>query len=513
MSRPTWLQASFLLMGLTLLSRLMGYFRDTMIALRFGASATTDAYLIAFTLPSYLVGIISGAINAVLLPQVARRLSADDQVGAWRLVAGAVGWVSLSTAVLIAVLELGAPVVLHLLAPGFRPAELALAVSLARILLLYVFFSSLAYLFGAVLNAHHRFVYAALAPSLLSGAAVAVMVFMANPPIHLVALALLAGSVLQLLMQVLPLVRSGLSYLAWPRLSDPGVRHMVRLSVPTFASNSVGSGNVMIDRIFGSTLATGSIAALAFADRVVQVPFGVFGAAVSTALFPRFAEALESKQPGRLVRAFSGGVRLIVLITFPVAALMLFLAPPLIDVLFRHGAFTQQAADLTALCLRAYALALIPYSLNMVMMRVYYSLEKTAELAVLGVGMLALNAIGDAILVRVMGAPGIALATVLVEGSFSWLLISRLRPHLPGLDLRSLVRASAPVALSAVLAGAVASVVSGLLPVASTLQAAGATLAGVVVLACLFYGFCRGLRVPEARRLGELRALLAPQKP
>ncbi len=228
-------------MGLTLLSRLMGYFRDTMIALRFGASATTDAYLIAFTLPSYLVGIISGAINAVLLPQVARRLSADDQVGAWRLVAGAVGWVSLSTAVLIAVLELGAPVVLHLLAPGFRPSELALAVSLARILLLYVFFSSLAYLFGAVLNAHHRFVYAALAPSLLSGAAVAVMVFMANPPIHLVALALLAGSVLQLLIQVLPLVRSGLSYLAWPRLSDPGVRHMVRLSVPTFASNSVGS--------------------------------------------------------------------------------------------------------------------------------------------------------------------------------------------------------------------------------------------------------------------------------
>ncbi|MHB1505770.1 MAG: murein biosynthesis integral membrane protein MurJ, partial [Sulfobacillus sp.] len=376
--------------------------------------------------------------------------------------------------------------------------------------LLYVFFSSLAYLFGAVLNAHHRFVYAALAPSLLSGAAVAVMVFMAHPPIHLVALALLIGSVLQLLLQLLPLLRSALRYLAWPRLGDPAVRHMVRLSVPTFASNSVGSGNVMIDRIFGSTLATGSIAALAFADRVVQVPFGVFGAAVSTALFPRFAEALESKQPGRLVRAFSGGVRLIVLITFPVAALMLFLAPPLIDVLFRHGAFSQQAANLTALCLRAYALALIPYSLNMVMMRVYYSLEKTAELALLGVGMLALNAIGDAILVRLMGAPGIALATVIVEGSFSWLLISRLRPRLPGLDLKALIRAAAPVALAALLAGALAALVSGLFPVASTLQAAVATAAGVVVLVLLFYGFCRGLRVPEARRLKDLRRLLIP---
>ncbi len=513
MSRPTWLQASFLLMGLTLLSRLMGYFRDTMVALRFGASATTDAYLIAFTLPSYLVGIISGAINAVLLPQVARRLAQDDQSGAWRLVMGAVGWVTIATLALVGLLELLAPVVLHLLAPGFRPPELALAVSLARILLFYVFFSSLAYLFGAVLNAHHRFVYAALAPSLMSGAAVAVMLFMAHPPIHLVALALLVGSVLQLLVQLLPLLGQGLRYLAWPRLADPGVRHMVRLSVPTFASNSVGSGNVMIDRIFGSTLATGSIAALAFADRVVQVPFGVFGAAVSTALFPRFAEALESKQPERLVRAFAGGVRLIVLITFPVAALMLFLAPPLIDLLFRHGAFTQQAANLTALCLRAYALALIPYSLNMVMMRVYYSLERTAELALLGVGMLALNAIGDAILVRLMGAPGIALATVLVEGSFSLLLISRLRPRLPGLGLRTLLRAAWPVGLAAVLSGALAAGLGGFLPTASTVQAAVATAAGVLVLAVSFYLFCRLFRVPEARRMGELRALLSNRAP
>lgn len=494
-------------MGLTILARLMGFFRDTLIALRFGASPATDAYIVAFTLPNFLVAVLSGALNSVLVPKVASLVSAGQTKKAWDIIFSSFLWLTAVATLLILLLWVFSDRVVALLAPGFPPAEAALAASLARILLGFVFFSVSAYLAGAVLNAHHRFAFAALGPAVMSGAAVIALLVLPHPPITLLADALLVGSMLQFVLEVSPLLPSIMQNKGRPHPLEGEVLRMGKLSVPVLVSSSVGSGNTIVDRIFGSSLAAGSITSLAFADRVIQVPFGVFGAAVSTALFPRFAETLAASDKESFTRLVMAGLRLVVLVTFPVTAAVLALAPPIIDVLFRHGAFTSQAAALTALCLRAYAFALIPYSLNIVLTRAYFAFEATLYIGMASVGMLVLNAVADALLVRVMGAPGLALATVVVEGTYATILISGLLRRLPDFRFGKFAKETVPVAAMAALAGLGAFLASGLIVPVGFRQAALSLLLGVAVLLIVSGSLGYVLKIPEVRRIarGRLR--------
>lgn len=497
--RTGWFQASIALMALTAFSRLLGYFRDTMIAYRFGASTATDAFLVAYTVPAFIVSIIGGALNSVLVPRVVAHRTQGNEARAWAIIYAALFWLVVASLVFCIGFSIVAVPLMDALAPGFPTPEKLLAASLVQVLMAYVFFSIIGFFLGAVLNAHHRFVYAAIAPSLASLAAVVALLVDAHPAIELVAWALLVGAILQVLLQAFPLLPEALRHRRRPPVRDPEMKRMGRLSGPVFLSSAVSSANIITDRLFASLLPTGSVTALAFSLRVIQVPIGVFGLAVSTVLYPRFAEALAAGDRPEFTRLLERGIRLVVLLTFPLTAALLALSGPLIDVLFRHGAFTQAASSLTALCLDGFAISLIPSSLLLLLTRAYFTFEATSFVGIVSTFTLVLNAVADYVGAKYLAAPGIAIATVLVTGAFMVVLVAGLKRHLPDFTPAGVARSALPVAVASALGGVAAALIAR--GVRSVTFPGAILSGGVGLIACFAVAslVALAINVPEAR--------------
>lgn len=506
LKRAGILTASMGLMAFTMTARLVGYLRDSLVADRFGASAVTDAFLLAYSVPNFLVGIISGALNSVIVPSVVAERDAGNDDRAWEIIYTSLMWMVLVALLLVVVIGTFAVPIMHVLAPGFSKGQDLLAAHIVQILMGFVFFSVVAYFLGSVLNSEHRFVYAGVAPILASGAAVVVLIAFAHPSIVLVAWALLAGSVMQVLLQLFPLLPEAVRHPFTVHWKDPVVAAMGKRSLPILVSSGSQSGNVIVDRLFGSLLAEGSITSLAFSQRVIQVPNAVFGSAVATVLYPRFAEAERVGARGELARLLGRGIRLTAIMTIPVSAVLITLAHPVVDVLFRHGAFTQADAYTTALCMQGFALTILPTSTNFVLTRAYYTLRRTFYVGASGTATLGLNALADYLLMQVMGAPGIALATALVQGSYMAVLISGLNRELPTFRFTDHLRRLTPLGVAAAIGSLAAILITG--PI-STVHFGGAILAvavGTAVLGLVGEAAALVLRVPEAGRV--LRRLL-----
>lgn len=510
MKSQSILGASVTLMGLTTVARLSGYLRDSLIAFRFGASEVTDAFLLAYSVPNLLVGVISGALNSVIVPSIVSERHAGQEDRAWEIIYTALAWMILLTVAMVLVIGALAVPLMHAIAPGFTRGQQLLAAHIVQVLLGFVFFSVVAYFLGSVLNSENRFVYAGLAPILASGAAIVTLLALAHPSILLVAWALLAGSIMQVLLQLVPLLPEMFRHRVRIDLRDPVVRQMGRLSFPILVSSGSQSANVIVDRLFGSLLAAGSITALGFSQRVVEVPNAVFGSAVGTVIYPQISAAKQAGDMRELARLLGRGIRLVTVTTVPVAAILLTLAHPIIDVLFRHGAFSQADAELTALCLQGFALTVIPASINVVLMRVYFTLGKTLYVGSLGTASLLLNAVGDDVLMRVMGAPGIAVATAIVQGAYLIFLTGGLRRILPTFHFVNHAKRLAPILLAGGIGAGATLLVASRIGTGDLTGALVATIAGTLALVAVGEGAALALHIPEALRV--LRRLRTPRR-
>ncbi|MFN9391579.1 MAG: murein biosynthesis integral membrane protein MurJ, partial [Betaproteobacteria bacterium] len=272
--------------SMTLVSRVLGFVRDAVIARTFGAGLATDAFFVAFKLPNLLRRIFAeGAFSQAFVPILAEYRRQRGEQGARVLVDHVATALAL---VLLGVTILGivaAPLIVLFSAPGFAasPDKFHTTVELLRITFPYVFFISLTSLCGAVLNSWSRFSVPALAPALLNVSFIVFALFLAphfNPPVMALAWAVFAGGVLQLGFQLPFLKRIGML----PRLNldlrDEGVWRILRLMGPAVFGVSVGQVSLLINGVFASFLQTGSVSWLYYADRLMEFPTGVLGVAL-----------------------------------------------------------------------------------------------------------------------------------------------------------------------------------------------------------------------------------------
>jgi putative peptidoglycan lipid II flippase len=415
--------------ALTAASRLLGFARDMLIAALLGAGPVADAFFIAFKLPNFFRRLFAeGAFGAAFVPLFGGLLATRGRAAAQR-------FAEQTLAVLLSVLlgatliaELAMPAVIAVLAPGFvgDPARFDLAVALARITFPYLLFVALAALLAGALNALERFAAAAAAPILLNVVMIGAALGLA-PALGSAAVALAWGVFVAGILQLLWLVhagrRAGLALrLRAPRLG-PEIRRLLRLIAP----GAIGAGAVqislMINLILGSLLAPGAVSYLYYADRVTQLPLGVVGAAIATALLPALTRALRAGAPGaaldRLNRAIEGGLAL----SLPALAGLVLLAQPIVAVLFERGAFGGAAATATADALVAFALGLPAYVLIKALAPAFFAREDTTTPVVVAGVTLALNLALNLVLLPRLGHVGIALATALAAWLNAGLLL------------------------------------------------------------------------------------------
>ncbi|MCX7673899.1 MAG: murein biosynthesis integral membrane protein MurJ [Thiobacillaceae bacterium] len=421
--------------SMTLLSRILGFVRDAVIARAFGAGTMTDAFFVAFRLPNLLRRLFAeGAFSQAFVPVLAEYKNRRGEA-ATRVLIDRVATALFVALVLVAALGVvGAPLIVLVSAPGFlsRPDKFQLTVELTRIVFPYILFISLTALAAGVLNTYSRFMLPAFTPVLLNVAMIAAALAAApwfDPPVLALAWGAFLGGLLQLAAQFAGLKRLGLlPRWDWaPR--DEGVRRILKLMAPAALGVSIAQVSLLINTLFASFLATGSVSWLYYADRLMEFPTGMLGVALGTILLPSLAKHYADDDPTQYAQLLDWGLRLTLLLAAPAAVGLGVLAVPLIATLFHYGEFTAHDVTMTRDALIAYSVGLVGLILVKVLAPGFYArqdIRTPVRIAI--VTLMATQAMNLAFIWPLKHA-GLALAIALGACLNAGILYHKLRAH------------------------------------------------------------------------------------
>lgn len=378
--RPVRLLSGILTVGgWTLLSRILGFVRDVLIAAFLGPGMLMDAFVAAFRLPNMFRRFFAeGAFNAAFVPMFSKRLEAgDDPIGFARLALSGLALVLLALTGLAMVFM---PALVWATAEGFAgDARFDLAVDFGRIVFPYILFISLAALFSGVLNAAGRFAAAAAAPVLLNVLLVAAMSLAwwrgADIAAALVWTIPVAG-VAQLALVWIAADRAGLRIRPTRPRWTPAMARLVRVAVPAALAGGVVQVNLLVGQLVASNT-QGAVSWLYAADRLYQLPLGVVGIAVGIVLLPDLSRRLKARDDSGARAALSRAGEVSLALTVPCAVALVVIPLPLVSVLFERGAFGTDDTAATALAVAIYGLGLPAFVLQKILQPVFFAREDT----------------------------------------------------------------------------------------------------------------------------------------
>jgi putative peptidoglycan lipid II flippase len=423
MKKEQLFKAAGIIAAASILSKILGFFRETSMASVFGASRLTDAYLVAMIIPSMLFSMIGNALTTTLIPVYTQRLHEGGELAGWEFICTLLNFMLLACLVMTGIGLVAAPIIVRLLAPGFQGATYAVTVSLTRILMPTIIVQGAIALVMGVLQAKQRFTLQALIGIPYNIIMIAAILWGGRRfGITAVAVGMVVAVLGELLIMLPGLRGIRFSYrwlLGW---RDSGIRAVGRMLLPIILATGASQMGLIVDRMLASGLQAGSIAALNFGYLLSQFPLGIFAVAVATVIYPTFSQYAAARDLASLRRALVGGVRVTLFIVVPMSLALVILAVPIVRVLFQRGAFDARATGLTAYALLFFSLGLAPMALRDLISRVYFSLQDTMTPMLLGIGAVVLNIGLNLLLIGPLAHGGLALSTSL-SALFAMLLL------------------------------------------------------------------------------------------
>lgn len=368
----------------TILSRILGFVRDVVLARMFGASGETDAFFLAFRIPNFMRRLFAeGSFSLAFVPVLSEYKANGDREALRDLIDHVTGTLAAILLVLTAIGIFAAPLVLSIFAPGWladdRP-EFAMSTDMLRITFPYIMLISLTALAGGIMNTFERFLIPALTPVLLNISLIAAALLLAERlevPVFALAWGVLAAGFAQLLLQIPALMRLGL--MPRPRWGwhHSGVRRIMKLMIPTLFGSSVAQVNLLFDSIIATFLVTGSVSWLYYSDRLLEFPLGVLGIALATVILPSLSQKHAKASTNEFSATLDWALRLALIITVPAAVGLAILAEPILITLFQYDAFQPDDVHMSALSLIAYSVGLPAFITVKVLAPGYYARQDT----------------------------------------------------------------------------------------------------------------------------------------
>ena len=402
----------------TTASRVLGFARDMVIALFLGAGVGADAFFVAFRIPNLLRRLFAeGALSAAFIPTYVETLQTEGRPEAEKLARTSFTFTSMILAFITLLGIVLSPLIVRVTAPGFydEAVKFALTVELNRIMFCYIFFISLVALASGVLNSMDHFAAPAAAPILLNISMILGIVVLTRyfgvAPFYALAWGVVAAGILQLALQLPFLWAKGIKLRPNFDFRQPALKKIGILFVPAALGGAVYQINVLIGTILASMLPTGSVSWLYYADRLVELPLGVFAIALGTAVLPSMSrQATNGDMPG-LTRSVSFSLRIIAFFTIPASVALIVLSEPIVTMLFQRGKFTYWDTERTAYALICYTVGLWAFSGLKVVTQAFFSLKDTKTPLLVSIVAVVVNLAGGLILMGPMAHGGIALAT------------------------------------------------------------------------------------------------------
>ncbi|MBG6247832.1 MULTISPECIES: murein biosynthesis integral membrane protein MurJ [Symbiopectobacterium] len=419
--------------SMTMLSRVLGFIRDAIVARVFGAGVATDAFFVAFKLPNLLRRVFAeGAFSQAFVPILAEYKSQQGDEATRTFLAYVSGMLTLVLALVTVAGMIAAPWVIMVTAPGFSatPDRFALTSALLRITFPYILLISLTSMVGSVLNTWNRFSVPAFAPTFLNISMIGFALFATpyfDPPVLALAWAVLLGGVLQLVYQLPHLKKIGMLVLPRFKWRHPGVGRVMKLMAPAILGVSVSQISLIINTIFASFLSEGAVSWMYYADRLMEFPSSVLGVALGTILLPSLAKSVASGDQEAYSHLMDWGLRLCFLLALPSAVALGILSKPLIVALFQYGKFSALDALMTQRALIAYAIGLMGLIVVKVLVPGFYSRQDIKTPVKIALVTLALTQVMNLIFIGSLQHAGLALSIGLASCLNAGLLYWQLR--------------------------------------------------------------------------------------
>ncbi len=425
---------------MTLASRVLGFIRDQVLAIVFGAGAVTDVFLVAFKIPNFLRRLFAeGAFAQAFVPVFTEYKETKSPEALRDLAAHVVGTLSLILLVISTLGVMLAPLLVMLFAPGFidDQSQFELATHMLRITFPYLFFVSLLAYAGSIQNTFGRFAIPSFTPVLLNVCMISAALWLSprfEQPIVALAWGVFAAGVLQLALQ-LPFLQS-LGLLPKPRWGwkHSGVRRILKLMAPAVLGSSVAQINLLLDTIIASFLAVGSLSWLYYSDRLMEFPLGLLGVTLGTVILPRLSKEHAQQSTAQFRRTIDWALRLTALIGVPSAIGLVVLAAPMLSTLFEYGKFTAADTVMASYSLIAYSLGLPAFILIKIFAPAFFARQDTKTPVRIGIIALISNMAYNIILVLPMvwfgfTAPhtALAIATSMSAAQQAYMLYQQLR--------------------------------------------------------------------------------------
>jgi putative peptidoglycan lipid II flippase len=448
---------------LTGLSRIAGLIREVVASSYFGTSGAFSAFTFAFQVPNLVRSLFAdAALSAAFVPVFTELLEKGNKRDAFRLASAFVAIIVAALTTVTVFFVLVAPWILPPLTGDFSPALDHLMVGLAQVLFPIVLLLGLNGLFVGILNAYDHFTIPALAPLVWNFVIIGVLVvlkphFHGPDQMYAYAIGVLAGTVVQLVMCIPPLVRLGFKF-EWRGmdLKDRRVRQVLALMVPITLSLGIINFNLVINSTLGSTVSEAVPRAIDAAFRLYMLPQGMFSVAVATVLFPALARLATRKDLDGLRALTSTGVRQIALLLMPAAVCTLVLAEPITRLVYQRGAFGAASTDLVSEALFWFSFSLPFAGINLLLTRTFFSLQRPWLPTAVGAASLVVNVIVAIVLVGPFGIAGIVVGTAIASAAMTAGQAYYLRRELGGrLEGYDTTRAVARVSVACILLAAV----------------------------------------------------------
>jgi putative peptidoglycan lipid II flippase len=501
-------KAAGLMSVATFISRILGFVKDMILAVYFGATGLSDTFFAAFRIPNLLRELFAeGSMSSAFIPVLTEYRQKQGDEEASRLVRITFTFIIIMVGLVCVAGVIFSPAIVAAIAPGFlsSPEKFSTTVLLTRIMFPFLLFISLASLVMGALNTKKVFFIPALAPAMLNITTIAVVVAfapMAKQPILIVAVGIALGGFVQFAFQLPVFFRNGYSLGLDPGFRHPGLKKMAILILPATMALAVNQINIIVSNILASYLQEGSITYLYYSMRLIQFPIGIFGVAMGMAVLPALSEHAVKGDFDRLREDFSFALRLLFFIAVPSMAGLIALREPIVNLLFQRGQFDYAATRGTAEALLFYSIGIWSIVGVRVMTATFYSMQDTktpVKIAAVGV---ASNIVLSLVLMGPLKHSGLALANSLASGINFLILLFFLKKKLHHIDLRKIAKSFSQIVLSSFVMG-----LAGWLLLRGELWTKSGTaavkamyLSGTMIVCIIIYAVVNGLMKNEELR-------------
>jgi len=492
--------STLLIIVLTVLGKPFGVLKEIYVAYQFGTGKELDAFYIAFTIPTFIVLIFSGGIHGSFMPVYLDhkiKIGDKDANTLFSTVLNIYMLFLFGATLFILVFR---EVLIKLAGPGFDLETRQISTNLLLILSLILFFEGFNGFLSCELNAHKRFVATSLIPVCIPILMIVSLYFGRHYGIYSLAFGNITGLLIAGIGLIIAVRRTGVIYTIKIQSGHPGLRKVIKLMLPLLIGSLLAGANTVVDRVMASTLSVGSVSSLGYANRIIVMFQSVIIMAISRASLPYFSEQVSTGETEELKKTINLSIRFLAFLFIPITLGLLILSKPLVSLLYERGEFGPNSAFLTSQALVFYSLGLLFMALIFVFSRVFHAFQQTKVNMYAAFLSVSLNICCNLILMRYMGAPGIALSTSIVNFIVSIFLFYMLFLKLGKFAIMEIVKAVLHILGPAMLMCGACLGTIHLLKAELVLEVAISIMVGFAS----YIAFCSLFKVPEFGRAVNL---------